>query len=229
MRKTGIAVENNSSVDLIKTLKVIYSGRKGARLYYEVLTHDANKPNCCEKLETKLNKDINWSISFKKIQRIREIKLKWFQIRLVHRILATNVVLMHMGVNNDFDCSFCKKERDSINHIFWRCNCVRPFWELFQTAVNDRCINAISLTINENIVLFGHDSNFKSDDTFDMILLLAKFFIYKCKIQKNIPQFHLFKRYLKNAFDVQKHIALVNMSYDKFVIDWHFYKDLMET
>ena len=117
-RKTGITLENNSSVDLIKTLKVIYSGRKGARLYYEVLTHDANKPNCCEKWETKLNKDINWSISFKKIQRIREIKLKWFQIRLVHRILATNVVLMHMGVNNDFDCSFCEK-REIVLIIFF--------------------------------------------------------------------------------------------------------------
>ena len=40
---------------------------------------------------------------------------------------------------------------------------------------------------------------------------------------------NLFKRYLKTAFDVQKHIALVNMSYDQFVIDWHFYKDLIES
>ena len=47
MRKIGITVENNSSVDLIKTLKVSYVGQKGARLYEEVLTHDANKPNCC--------------------------------------------------------------------------------------------------------------------------------------------------------------------------------------
>ena len=32
-RKTEITIENNSSVDLIKTLKVIYSGQKGTRLY----------------------------------------------------------------------------------------------------------------------------------------------------------------------------------------------------
>ena len=58
-------------------------------------------------------------ILFKKIHKIREIKLKWFQIRLVHRLLATNVVLMHMGVENDITCSFCEKERDAINHIFF--------------------------------------------------------------------------------------------------------------
>ena len=79
-------------------------------------------------------------------------------------------------------------------------------------------------------MLFGHCSNFKSDDTFLFDYFTCKIlYIYKCKIQKNIPQFHLFKRYLKSAFEVEKHTALVNMSYDKFVIDWHFYKDLIET
>ena len=67
-----------------------YSGEKGARLYYEVLTHDSKKPNACEKWESKLNKD-NYQLYFKKLHRIREIKLKWYQIRVVHRILATNV------------------------------------------------------------------------------------------------------------------------------------------
>ena len=53
---------------MIKTLKVNYSGQNGARLYYEVLIQDANKPKC-EKWETKLNTDINWNTSFKKIQK----------------------------------------------------------------------------------------------------------------------------------------------------------------
>ena len=83
-----------------------------------MLTHDTNKPNCCEKWEAKLNKNINRSATFKKIQKIQEIKLKWFQIRLVHRILGTNVVLKHMGIENDSNCSNCRKERDTINHLF---------------------------------------------------------------------------------------------------------------
>ena len=55
------------------------------------------------------------------MQQIQEIKLKWYQIRLVHRIIATNIVLMHMGIENDITCSFCRQDRDSINHI-----CDRP-------------------------------------------------------------------------------------------------------
>ena len=56
--KTGLTIDNNMSNHMIKTLKIIYSGQKGARLYYEMLIQDA-KPKCCEKWETKLNTDIN--------------------------------------------------------------------------------------------------------------------------------------------------------------------------
>ena len=63
--KTRLTTDNNMSNHMIKTLKVIYCGQKRARLYYEVLLQDANKPKCCEKWETKLNTDINWNTSLK--------------------------------------------------------------------------------------------------------------------------------------------------------------------
>ena len=101
------------------------------------------------------------------------------------------------------------------------------------TCYQNDCISTttiICLQKCSRLVLFGHDSNFKSDDTFDLIIVLAKLFIlYKCKIQKNIPQFDLFKRYLKRAFKAEKHIAIVNMAHKKFVNDWYFYKNVMET
>ena len=147
----------------------------------KTISYAATKKSLDEK---KLNKDINWCITFKKMQQIQEIKLKWFQIRLIHRIIATNIVLMHMGIENDITCSFCRQDRDSINHIFWSCTYVRSFWEQFQIVLNAGCPNATSVTLNENIVLFGHDIHFKSDSTFDLIILQAKFFIYKCKINK---------------------------------------------
>ena len=50
-------------------------------------------------------------VPFKKMQNLQETKLKWFQIRLVHGILATNIVLMYMDNENDINCSFCRRER----------------------------------------------------------------------------------------------------------------------
>ena len=112
IRETGLSVEGNGSVDFIITLS-IYTKKRGAHLYYGALTQDINKLNCCAKWEAQQNQDINWSTTFKKIQKIQEKKLKWFQIRLVHRILGTNVVLKHMGIEHGSNCSFCRKERDT--------------------------------------------------------------------------------------------------------------------
>ena len=39
---------------------------------------------------------------------------------------------------------------------------------------------------NGTFVLFGQDSHFNWDNTFDLIILQAKFFIYKCTANKNI-------------------------------------------
>ena len=120
-----------------------------------------------------------------------------------------------MDVQDDLECSLNfvkikikikkkeKKERNSINHILGRCNSIKPFWDQFQMAVSDRCANSTPVTLNESIVLFGHDSSFKSDDTFDLIIALANNFIYKCKIQKNIPQFDN----LKSAYSGRWSIA----------------------
>ena len=174
IRKTEITVEAKNSADLIKTLKTIYHQQKGSRLYYEILTQNITRPNCCDKWKAKLNKDINWCITFKKMQQIQEIKLKRFQIRLVHKIIATSVVLMHMGIENDITCSFCRHDRDSINHMFWSCTYVRSFWEQFQTVLNAGCSNATSVTLNENIVLFGHDIHFISNQITSLIWLFCK-------------------------------------------------------
>ena len=77
-------------------------------------------------------------------------------------------------------------------------------------VVNAGCSNVTPVTLNEIIVLLGHDIRFKSDNTFDLIILQAKFFIYKCKINKTIPQLHLFKRYLKTNFEVYRYNAKLN-------------------
>ena len=96
-------------------------------------------------------------------------------------------------------------------------------------VVNNACANGLFVNLNESIVLFGHGCSFKSDNTFDLIILLTKFFINKCKVKKIIPQFHLFKNYLKTASAAYKHVAVINMSHDEFTKEWQFYGTLMET
>ena len=149
----------------------------------------------------KLNTEVNWNKTFKMIQSIPEIKLKWFQIRIIHRILPTNVVLFCMGVKTDSRCSFCHHEKDSLVHVLWRCTRVNTFWTQLQQLIRDKCSNIATFNLNENIILFGNDLHFKSDKVLDLILLLAKFYIHTCKMKDDSPQINIFKKILKARYE----------------------------
>ena len=158
-----------------------------------------------------------------------ETTLKWFRIRLVHIVLGTNVVLKHMGIENDSKLLFCRKERDTVSPLFWRCACVEQFWEQFQMAIDDSCPNAKPVMLNKNILL-GHHRNFKSDNTLDLMILSAAliFSMYRCEFNRNTLQLYQFKRYLKTTLEADKYVAKLNMSHDKLVRDWHFDQTLVE-
>ena len=120
----------------------------------------------------KLNNNIEGNCKFIKIQKNREIKLKWFQIRLVHSILGTNIVLRKMGIEKDDKCTFCKQERDSLDHIFWKCVHADLFLKQLQDNINDVYGNAVSMNLSETFVVFGGDGNLKSDSVLILLCCL---------------------------------------------------------
>ena len=69
-------------------------------------------PNCL-KWSEKLKSNISWNTVFIKVQKIKDVKLKWLQMRIIHRIIATNIVLNKMGVTANTQCGFCNDEKDS--------------------------------------------------------------------------------------------------------------------
>ena len=86
-------------------------------------------------------------------------------------------------------------------------------------AVSDRCANATPVTLNEIIMLFGHDSNLKSDDTFDLIILLAAFFLYTNEKSRKIYHSSICLNYISKPFLNQK--KLRNIKYMiRFFLDF---------
>ena len=139
--------------------------------------------------------------------------MKWFQIKLVHRISATNVVLMHMGIENNITCSFCRKEWGSINHIFWLCTYVRSFWERFQIVVNAGCPNATSVLFIKTLYCLVTTSILNQISPFIWLFSKQSSLVMNVKISKTIPQLRLFNRYLQTNFEVYEHNAKLKMSH----------------
>ena len=226
LRSNKLEIKSNSPLDNSANWKLIQSVSKGARTFYDVLMQSNTKPNCCAKWENKLNGSLNWKTIFKKVKIIPNIKIKWFQTRILHRILGTNIILEKMLVKNNNLCSLCQKEKENIQHLFWKCEFAQTFWRDLQTNVNNYCNHLVNVKLNENIVLLNYDEYFHSDAIFDLILTLAKYFIYKNKINNTIPNYVGFKQYLKMHYEIEKHAALVMMNYMQFKAKWTMYMPL---
>ena len=49
---------------------------------------------------------------------------------------------------------------------------------MFETFVNEKCINVTNMKLTEDFVLFGNAKDFESNEIFDFIILFAKFFLF---------------------------------------------------
>ena len=210
----------NSCNENHAALQAILSVSKGTKSYYQVLINDNTKLKYCRKWEEKLNCDIDWKVCFRKVQKIQEISLKWLQIRILQRIIATNIVLKEMGVADDFLCSFCRSRKDSIEHMLWQCDTVKTFWTALQILINEKCTSACNVTLTENLILFGVERNFVSDSIFDFILIFAKKYLYACRFDKTIPSIAVFQKKMSSRYLVEEYNARVQGREFEFKISW---------
>ena len=54
-------------------------------------------------------------------------KLRWFQFRLIHRILGTNLFLFKICKNESGLCTFCSAMDEALIHLFCSCNVTTIF------------------------------------------------------------------------------------------------------
>ena len=100
----------------------------------------------------------------------------------------------------DDKCSFCKTSNEDINHLFWNCDIVQEFWLDFLGWVKTKCTHLDHIQLNLQFVIFGYGI----DRCFDFLLLLAKYFIYKCKIQNIVLDMEHFKRDVNMRLNVEQ-------------------------
>ena len=63
-----------------------------------------------------------------------------------------------------------------------KCACIRRFWTSLETILKEKCETALNLhTHKKKLILFGTEIDIKTDTVFDLVILQAKQFIYKCK------------------------------------------------
>ena len=78
-------------------------------------------------------------------------------MRIIQRIIATNIALNKMGVTANTQCGFCNDEKDSIEHMFWKYACIRRFWTSLERILKEKCETALNVKFTQNLVVSGSE------------------------------------------------------------------------
>ena len=109
-----------------------------------------------------------------------DTKIREFQYKLLNNIVFTNDKLFRFKMIDSPFYVFCQTEVESLEHLFFHCNVTKTFWNLLSSWLIKQKIMTTSLTL-EN-VLFGVFNVIEDFLILNHLLLLAKFYIYRCKL-----------------------------------------------
>ena len=135
-----------------------------------------------ENLSMRMNED-SWKKAFTSLKNLcKEIKLREFQIKLIHCVIVTTKELCRFGIKPDDDCLYCG-EKDSIGHSFKDCRFVISFDTEVNKWFDARNNSKFNRPIEEKI--FGLDKgpyNKELVKKFNYTMLFMRYYIYSCKL-----------------------------------------------
>jgi hypothetical protein len=146
-----------------------------------------------------------------------DIKLRWFQYRIINGILTTNTFLVKIGQSSDNKCTFCKECPETIQHLLAECKIVKNIWLQLQKWITRKL--CIPFKLNNYHILFGTDIK-ESNYAANLLIIITKFCIYKKRCQKLYPSFIPLQREIEKYFKLEQFIFLKNQNNEQYENKW---------
>ena len=172
--------------------------------------------------------NLNWFNIFKLCCKIQDMKLKWFQTRILHRILPTRKYLYDCKIVDDPVCTFCSQDIQTLQHLLWSCDIVQTFWDDIVVKLNRTCPHWFDMSFSEELVLFGCKQGVETDEGLLHIILMAKFYLYRAFMSNTVPTVQGFLVLLKRNIEDLRFVHFLNNTSTKFYDQWMLYSNIFE-
>ena len=173
------------------------------RLFWDLMKYRIRQESISySKLKARERRKKLYSLAF---ETTLDTKLREFQYKILNLIIFTNKKLHRFKMVDSPLCAFCNAEEESLEHLLYLCKISSFFWKelLSWIAVEANIVLNASLLD----ILFGKFDLEKDFLLVNHMFLLAKYFIYKCKLSQVIPTLLVFKAKLKATYKVELYIA----------------------
>ena len=133
-------------------------------------------------------------------------KLRIFQYKYLTRIIPTNTYLYKCKLASSNLCDFCNMHMETLKHMYWECSELQVFWTRIKNFLNSK---NITFDMNFKTISFGIIAKSDMDNILNFIIILAKYFIFKSKMEKCVPKSEAFFNYINERKPIEEHIALM--------------------
>ena len=193
--------EQTVKFDEQKTWKIIVKGNLAIRTAIQIREQ---KHNAINKWNIQFQ-NLNWDEIFSNIHKnTLDTKLIWFEYKIIYRIIPTNRHLSILKIKDNSLCNFCNTFEQTILHLFLHCEHVISFWNALQNLIRETCTHCNNFAFSEEMILFGRKEQSQIDQILYMIILIAKYFIFMCKIDNKEPRLQQFRPFLKYRLLIEK-------------------------
>ena len=200
------------------TLQAIKKLQKPSKHLYQILIKKKGvlPENSKTKWNDSLDKSLDWIHIFTAPGKTtNDNKLKMLQFKISHRRIATNKFLGTIGIKNSQQCTFCKTKIETIEHLFFECDFVQAILSFIKTRINFHTL--LRFPEDKASIILGNEVK---DLALNYIIMVTKYFIYKCKYQEKNPDIATFKNFFKDKINVEKASHTSQKQREKFNEMW---------
>ena len=142
--------------------------------------------------------------------------LRAFQYFLIHRALVTNMDLYKWKIKDSSICTFCRLHPESIFHLLWECDTVSTLWSEIFIWLNIETSTNIIFSPQEILLGSGQENL----ALYDLILLIAKKYIYACRCLDLQPTLIGFVHKVKHVYETEVEGAKLHNKSEKCANKW---------
>ena len=199
MKNEGNNFDFNGQISYVKQI-LETSAKNGSRFFYDCLICNNEEPRGHVKWAKHFsNSTIPWN-RYHELNKntIPDTKTRSFQYKIYHHILPTNSILHKFGIKDSDKCTFCKEEKETIEHVIVNCSFSKLFWIDFESFISNKLDRSVEFSNIEK--LFGA---LEENKTINHILTLARKHIYYCKQKGLKPNMNDFNQYLQKTIKLE--------------------------
>ena len=178
---------------------------KASKQFYEILTDNKIIPTSelkWEKLFPASSDGHKKQYHF--ISKIKEIRLRNFQFKIIHRILPTNSLLHKMNITQNNLCTFCNNSVETLEHLFLTCPIIEQLWFEIEKFIAEKTKNQLLMSNQDKIFGKGNENNL-----INHVILLTKKHIYYCRNHNLRPTLKDLLSYINTVKEIEKKLPLI--------------------